>query len=400
MTRSTQRLKIIVAGMAAQYPVGGVAWDYLQYAIGLARLGHDVVYHEDTWCWPYDPLLRTMTDDPSYSASYLGDFFARYAPELAGRWHYLHLHETSCGMSREDFDDFARSAELFINVSGGNFFPDTLSPSCLKLFIDTDPGYNQIILSERPSWSENVERWCAGVHAHDRHFTYAENHGRPGCTMPSAGIAWKKTRMPVVPELWPANPDRVKPGSPWSTVMTWNVFKGKLEYRGVEYRGKAEEFPKIADLPRRFGRPFRIAVGGTEAPLGDLAAQGWAVEDGPAATLSPQDYQDYIAASRGEISVAKNVYVALKTGWFSTRSACYLAASRPVVVQDTGFSRILPTGRGLHAFSTADEAAAAIKAVEADYENEMRAARDISIAHFDARQVLSRLIEDAFAGSA
>jgi hypothetical protein len=206
--------------------------------------------------------------------------------------------------------------------------------------------------------------------------------------------------MPVVPELWPANPDRVKPGSPWSTVMTWNVFKGKLEYRGVEYRGKAEEFPKIADLPRRFGRPFRIAVGGTEAPLGDLAAQGWAVEDGPAATLSPQDYQDYIAASRGEISVAKNVYVALKTGWFSTRSACYLAASRPVVVQDTGFSRILPTGRGLHAFSTADEAAAAIKAVEADYENEMRAARDISIAHFDARQVLSRLIEDAFAGSA
>jgi hypothetical protein len=400
MTRSTQRLKIIVAGMAAQYPVGGVAWDYLQYAIGLARLGHDVVYHEDTWCWPYDPLLRTMTDDPSHSASYLGDFFARYAPELAGRWHYLHLHETSCGMSREDFDDFARSAELFINVSGGNFFPDTLSPSCLKLFIDTDPGYNQIILSERPSWSENVERWCAGVHAHDRHFTYAENYGRPGCTMPSAGIAWKKTRMPVVPELWPANPDRVKPGSPWSTVMTWNVFKGKLEYRGVEYRGKAEEFPKIADLPRRFGRPFRIAVGGTEAPLGDLAAQGWAVEDGPAATLSPQDYQDYIAASRGEISVAKNVYVALKTGWFSTRSACYLAASRPVVVQDTGFSRILPTGRGLHAFSTADEAAAAIKAVEADYENEMRAARDISIAHFDARQVLSRLIEDAFAGSA
>ena len=400
MTRSTQRLKIIVAGMAAQYPVGGVAWDYLQYAIGLARLGHDVVYHEDTWCWPYEPLLRTMTDDPSHSASYLGDFFARYAPELAGRWHYLHLHETSCGMSREDFDDFARSAELFINVSGGNFFPDTLSPSCLKLFIDTDPGYNQIILSERPSWSENVERWCAGVHAHDRHFTYAENYGRPGCTMPSAGIAWKKTRMPVVPELWPANPDRVKPGSPWSTVMTWNVFKGKLEYRGVEYRGKAEEFPKIADLPRRFGRPFRIAVGGTEAPLGDLAAQGWAVEDGPAATLSPQDYQDYIAASRGEISVAKNVYVALKTGWFSTRSACYLAASRPVVVQDTGFSRILPTGRGLHAFSTADEAAAAIKAVEADYENEMRAARDISIAHFDARQVLSRLIEDAFAGSA
>ena len=383
--------------MAAQYPVGGVAWDYLQYPIGLARLGHDVVYHEDTWCWPYDPSRRTMTDDPAYSAGYLRDFFARYAPELAERWHYLHLHETSCGMSRETFDAFAKTADLFLNVSGGSFFPEALSPSCLKLFLDSDPGYNQIILSERPSWSENVERWCDGVRAHDRHFTYAENFGSPDCTMPSAGIAWKKTRMPVVPELWPARPERVVPESPWSTVMTWNVFKGKLEYRGVEYRGKAEEFAKIAGLPRRFDRGFRVAVGGTEAPLAELVAQGWDAEDGPSATLSPQDYQDYIAASRGEVSVAKNVYVALRTGWFSTRSACYLAASRPVVVQDTGFSNILPTGHGLHAFSTADEAAAAIEAVEANYEVEMQAARDVAFAHFDARQVLSRLIEDAFA---
>jgi hypothetical protein len=397
MATSSQRLRIIVAGMAAQYPVGGVAWDYLQYAIGLARLGHEVVYHEDTWCWPYDPLRRTMTDNPVYSAAYLRDFFARYAPELSGGWHYLHLHETSCGMSRAAFDDFAKRADLFINVSGGSFFPDSLSPSCLKLFIDTDPGYNQIILSERPSWSPNVGRWCDAVHAHDRHFTYAENFEAADCTMPTAGIAWKKTRMPVVPELWRARADAVKPGSPWSTVMTWNVFKGKLEHRGVEYRGKAEEFAKIADLPRRFDRPFRVAVGGTEAPLAELAARGWIAEGGPAATLTPGDYQDYIAASRGEVSVAKNVYVALRTGWFSTRSACYLAASRPVVVQDTGFSAVLPTGRGLHAFSTADEAAAAIKAVEADYAAEMQAARDIAFAHFDARQVLARLIDDAFA---
>jgi len=391
------RLRIIVAGMAAQYPVGGVAWDYLQYPIGFARLGHDVAYHEDTWCWPYCPPQRTMTNDPAYSAGYLRDFFARYAPELSERWHYLHLHETSCGMSRAAFDEFASSADLFLNVSGGSFFPDALSPNCLKVFLDSDPGYNQIILSERPSWSENVERWCAGVHAHDRHFTYAENFGNPDCTMPAAGIAWRKTRMPVVPELWPARPEAVGSASPWSTVMTWNVFKGKLEYRGAEYRGKAGEFAKIAGLPGRLGGEFRVAVGGTEAPLAELAAQGWTVEDGPTATLTPADYQDYLAGSRGEVSVAKQVYVALRTGWFSTRSACYLAASRPVVVQDTGFSKLLPTGRGVHAFSTEDEAAAAIAAIEADYEREMQAARDIALAHFDARQVLSRLIDDAFA---
>ncbi len=382
--------------MAAQYPVGGVAWDYLQYAVGLARLGHDVVYHEDTWCWPYDPPRRTMTDDPTYSAAYLRDFFARYAPELSGRWHYFHLHETHCGMDRAAFDEFARDADLFINVSGGSFFPDTLSPHCLKLFVDTDPGYNQIILTERPAWSENVDRWCDAVRAHDRHFTYAENFGAADCGVPAAGLAWRKTRMPVVPDLWQARPEAVTPGSPWSTVMTWNVFKGKLEHRGVEYRGKAEEFAKIAGLPGRFARGFRVAVGGTEAPLAELAAQGWSAEDGPSATLSPQDYQDYIAGSRGEVSVAKNVYVALRTGWFSTRSACYLAASRPVVVQDTGFAAILPTGCGLHAFATAEEAAAAIEAVEADYPAEMRAAREVALAHFDARVVLPRLIEDAF----
>jgi len=391
------RLRIIVAGMAAQYPIGGVAWDYLQYPIGLARLGHDVVYHEDTWCWPYHPLQRTMVDDPAYSAAYLRDFFARYAPELGERWHYLHLHEISCGISRAAFDDFTKSADLFINVSGGSFFPDALSPRCLKLFLDTDPGYNQIILSERPSWSENVERWCDGVRAHDRHFTYAENFGAPDCTMPDAGIAWRKTRMPVVSELWHARPEDLGPGSPWGTVMTWNVFKGKLEYRGVEYRGKAGEFDKIAGLPFRSGRNFRVAVGGTEAPLDALAAQGWTAEDGPTTTLTPEDYQDYIAASRGEVSVAKHVYVALRTGWFSCRSACYLAASRPVVVQDTGFSNFLPVGRGLHTFTTEVEAAAAIEAIEANYEAEMKAARDVALAHFDARHVLSRLIEDAFA---
>jgi len=384
--------------MAAQYPVGGVAWDYLQYVIGLACLGHDVFYHEDTWCWPYHPRDNRMTDDAGYSAGFLKNFFNRYAPELAGHWHYLHLHDTSYGMSRRAFDTVARTADLFINVSGASFLPDALSPHCLKVFVDTDPGYTQIVLSERPAWSENVDRWGAGVLAHDRHFTYGENIGAPDCRVPTAGLHWGKTRMPIVLDRWERIPIPTSPVGSWSTVMSWNVFRGKLEYGGAEYHGKAVEFDRIIGLPRQLGLPFRLALGGTEAPTAQLTAKGWEVHDGPAVTLTPQDYRDYIAASCGEVSVAKNVYVALRTAWFSCRSACYLAAARPVVVQDTGFSRVFPTGLGLHAFTDGEQAAEAIRAIERDYGHEARLARELAHAHFDSRWVLTRLIDDAQVG--
>jgi hypothetical protein len=398
LTMPKSRLRIIVAGMVGQTPVGGIAWDYLQYVIGFARLGHDVFYHEDTWCWPYQPRENGMTDDPGYSVGFLRRFFQRYAPELAGHWHYLHLHDSSHGMSRRAFDAVARTADLFVNVSGASFLPDALSPHCLKVFVDTDPGYNQIVLSERPAWSENVDRWCAEVLAHDRHFTYGENIGGPDCAVPTAGLHWGKTRMPIVLDLWEGIPIRRSPAGAWSTVMSWNVFRGKLEYGGAEYHGKAVEFDRIISLPRQVGLPFRLALGGTEAPTAQLTAAGWEVQDGPAVTLTPQDYRDYIAASCGEVSVAKNVYVALRTAWFSCRSACYLAAARPVVVQDTGFSRVFPTGRGLHAFTNAEQAAEAIRAIELDYGREAHLARELAHAHFDSRVVLSRLIDDALAG--
>src|SRR3954464_12995057 len=204
--------------------------------------------------------------------------------------------------------------------------------------------------------------------------------------------------MPVVLDLWEGMPCPAAPAGAWSTVMTWNVFRGKLEYRGVESLGKAAEFGKIISLPQRLKLPFRVAVGGTEAPFPQLGNQGWTAEDGPAVTLTPEAYQNYIAASRGEVSVAKNVYVALRTGWFSCRSACYLAAGRPVVVQDTGFTDAIPSGRGLHAFANSEEAEDAIRAVQRDYSREMIAARQLAQTHFDSGRVLSRLVEDAISG--
>lgn len=388
-------LRIIVTGLVGLYPVGGVAWDYLQYVVGFAQLGHDVYYHEDTWSWPYHPIEKTHTADGVYSAAYLAEFFRQYAPNLADRWHYLHLHETSYGMERKAFDTVAETADLFVNVSGACMIPDNLSASCVKVFLDTDPGYNQIMLSEKLEWSENVERWCNSVAAHDRHFTYAENIYGPDCLVPKLHFQWKTTRMPVVIHLWERLARQTPPaGCPWTTIMTWNAFKGRLVYQGREYFSKGTEFEKLMDLPGQVRVPLKVAVGGMKAPLDRLSRCGWQVTDGPQATVTPRMYQDFIGESRGEISTAKHVYAAMRTGWFSCRSACYLAAGRPVIVQDTGFTSAIPSGMGIVPFNTAEEARAALEEVEARYGEHARAALGAATESFDARRVLQRFIDD------
>lgn len=391
----TGGLRIIVTGLVGLYPVGGVAWDYLQYIIGFARLGHDVIYHEDTWSWPYHPVEKTHTAEGDYSAAYIQSFFEQYAPDLTGRWHYLHLHEKSYGMPRQEFDTVARSADVFLNVSGACIIPEDLSPGCVKVFLDTDPGYNQIMLSERLQWSENVDRWCRSVRDHDQHFTYAENINGADCRVPKLDFRWKPTRMPVVMDLWEGvRRDRPRQPAPWSTIMTWNAFKGKLVYQGVEYASKGAEFEKLMDLPRSLSVPLKVAVGGVHAPLERLAEAGWQVSDGPEETLTPSRYQDFIRGSRGEISPAKHVYVAMKTGWFSCRSACYLAAGRPTVLQDTGFSNVYECGEGVIPFGSAAEAAAAVQSVEEDYERHSRAAWVFAAEHFQAEKVLRKMLQD------
>lgn len=391
-------LRVIVAGMVGLYPVGGVAWDYLQYVIGLAQLGHDVYYHEDTWCWPYHPTRNQYTPQGNYSAQYIGNFFKSYAPALQNRWHYRHLHEKSFGMAANQFDNVARTADLFLNVSGSCIIPDGLSAKCVKAFVDTDPGYNQIVLSEKPAWSQNVERWCELVRDHDRHFTYAENMHHPDCRIPKLGLCWKTTRMPVVIDLWkPLAKIQPSAEKPWTTIMTWNAFKGKLVYEGTEYQSKGSEFAKLIDLPNYTKLHLRAAVGGINAPLEHLAEHGWDTVDGPKVTQTPNQYQEFIANSRGEISAAKQVYVAMRSGWFSCRSACYLAAGRPVVVQDTGFRATLPVGKGILSFTNLEEAVAGLAEAEDNYISHAKAASSIAREHFHSKVVLTRLIEEAMA---
>ncbi|WP_447969653.1 glycosyltransferase [Nitrospira sp. M1] len=390
-----QKLRIIVTGLIGLYPIGGVAWDYLQYVIGLARLGHDVYYYEDSSCWPYHPLKKTNVPEGIYSTKFIHQLFQHYAPDLQEQWQYVHLREQHFGMGQHTFAEIANSADLFLNISGACKIPDNLSPQCMKVFLDTDPGYNQIVMSERPAWSQNVQQWCETVTAHDTYFTLAENIHAHDCRIPKMGLTWKTTRVPIVLDVWGHLLKRHLPSTSWTTVMTWNPFKGRLMYENVEYHGKGPEFEKVLKLPNRTSLPFTVAVGGGNAPLQQLSDHGWHVVEGESVSRTPEQYQNFIAESLGEFTPAKHVYVAMRSGWFSSRSACYLAAGKPVVTQDTAFSSILPIGTGLLAYANLEEAETAIREVTANYSQHAKAARVIAEEHFDSDIVLTQLIEHA-----
>jgi len=378
----------IVTGMIASYPVGGVAWDYGQYALGLEQLGFDVIYLEDTGGQSYDPTARGYGDDYTYGVQFLEQSLAALSPTLGARWHVRTPDGPTFGMAPETLRDAVADADLFLNVSGGSLLRTEYLASRRKVLIDTDPGWNQFV---------NYPRWDAspgwqgshGYRAHDFFFTYAQRMGRPDCLLPSLGLDWHVTRPPVVTSCWQPEP----PGCPWTTVMTWDNFRKPIEYGGVSYGTKEREFAAIETLPRLLPAPLEIAVGGEHAPRGRWRKIGWSVIDSHSVSEDVQSYRAYIQRSRGEFSVAKNVYVATRSGWFSCRSVCYLAAGRPVVVQDTAFSELLPCGKGLLAFSNLEEAVAAITAVEQNYEEHGRAARELACTHFASDMVLTEMLE-------
>jgi hypothetical protein len=124
-----------------------------------------------------------------------------------------------------------------------------------------------------------------------------------------------------------------------------------------------------------------------------LQSNGWLTVDAYEMSLDPWPYRDYIRSSAAEFSVAKDMVARTRCGWFSERSACYLAAGRPVITQDTGFGRTLPTGEGLFAFQTADEVVAAIEAIRADYPRHSRAAKAIAEQYFRAESVLGGMLD-------
>jgi hypothetical protein len=382
----TSSLRIVVSGLIAQYPLGGVTWDYFQYVLGLARLGHDVYYIEDTGQWPYNPHEAGVSKGCEFNVQYLDGLMSRYG--LGGKWAYRFPWQAQWfGLPEVERIEVLRTADLLVNVSGVLERPEEYRQVRRLAFIDSDPVFTQVKVARG---QEDFRRL---IDLHDVQFSFGECLS---AAVPDTGHRWRPTRQPVVLSEWhPETPTRPV----FTTVMNWTSYNDVV-FDGRTYGQKDVELMRFLELPSRVAPTvLEIAVneGKTRrTPRALLTHKGWHVVD-PAIVCPDLDrYRQYIESSRAEWSVAKNGYVVGQAGWFSCRSACYLAAGRPVVVQDSGFASVLPVGEGLLAFTTMDEAVAAIRDVEARYARHATAARAIAETYFDASKVLTRLLEDAF----
>jgi hypothetical protein len=398
-------LRIVVVGTLAANPYAGMAWTHMQLAAGLRRLGHDVYYYEITSDWPYDPIRRSKVGDSTYPVTYLARVAESFG--LGDRWAYRRSYADGewFGLPKGRAEDFLAHADMALNVAGATRMAREDLKVSRWVYFGTDPVCHEVTYA---AGNEYIRRL---INEHTDVVTYGENIGTPHCQIPPLPRLRSRTRQPVLLDLWRAGPP---PREHFTTVANWKQIGRDVEYCGeVYYWSKNREFLKIIDLPRLTDQPIEVALnladrepvrsdgneavpafGACTAARRRLELNGWELVDACSFTTDPWPYREYIRASRGELTVARDLNVRLRSGWFSERSACYLAAGRPVVTQDTGFGTVLPTGEGLFAFSTTDEAVAAIEAVNADYRRHSRAARAIAEEYFRAERVLGKLLQD------
>jgi hypothetical protein len=382
----TNRLRIVLLGYIVRGPIGGMTWHHLQYILGLRALGHEVLFLEDSDDYPscYDPSRHVVDCNATYGLKYADGIFRRY--NLGENWAYYDAHGDSWhGPAANVAIPFCTEANLLINVSGVNPLRDWTASIQRRAFVDTDPAFTQV-------GHLNDERKHHRASAHNLFFSFGENIGQAQTNVPQDGFAWMPTRQPIFLDAWQMTmPER---GAPMTTVMQWDSYPA-AEYGGQRYGLKSQSFAEVAELPRLHDEVFEVALGGHAAPREDLKALGWRITDPLEVTRDPWAYQEFLQQSKAEFSVAKQGYVVSRCGWFSERSACYLASGRPVITQETGFSDNLPTGHGLWSFSDMPSALAALGALNSGYDKHCRAARDIAEACFDSSRVLSSLVNRA-----
>jgi hypothetical protein len=379
---------IVIAGALAQKPGrGGHTWVLLQYLLGFQKLGWDVVFIDSLdAAASVNESGDAVPVEQSWNVRYAADVMERFS--LAG--HYAILHDSgrrTVGLDRAALIERVRQSEALINVMGFLKDAEIMAAAPRRVFLDIDPGFGQM--------------WQAlGLHdtfaGHDAHVTIGEHIGTAACPVPTCGVDWITTRQPVVLDHWPAVSAGSNMTGAVTTVASWRGAYGPIEYEGQTYGLRAREFRRFVELPAQTGRPFTIALDIHAADTADkelLETKGWATINPLAAAGDPWRYRRFIQWSAAELMVAKGMYVATQSGWFSDRSACYLASGKPVVAQDTGLGGLLPTGQGLLTFTTQDEAAECVESMAGDYARHARAARAIAEEYFDSSQVLRTLTE-------
>lgn len=379
----------LVAGYVLRCPLAGYAWQALHYLAGLRALGFEAYFYEDTAYYPdcFDPVSGEIGEVRPAAIALATDFFARHG--FGDRWIFWDAQrDRYLGCERREAQSVLGEAKLLLSLAAVNRLPRTVGAR--RAFIDLDPGVTQIEAQHDAGLRQLLDE-------HDVHFTIGENIGRPGCAVPCGGWIWHPTRQPIALELWEPLGGTAA-DAPLTTIGRWDERRRVQQLGDTRYSwSKRDEWLRFLELPRRSGASFELAMDVDKNP-GDrelLARHGWAVVDPLAVSMDPGRYRDYIRSSSGEFTVAKELNVRLATGWFSDRSACYLAAARPVVVQDTGFHTTLPTGAGLLAFRTPEEAVAAVRAVRADWQLHSAAARRIAEQFFAAKWVLADLLDRA-----
>jgi hypothetical protein len=389
MMNPPKKGKIIVFGILFFYPLAGVTYQFLHYLIGLRRLGYDPYYVEDSARWIYDPRLNDMAPDPTGNIAMV--LPALKAHGFADRWCFRGCYEGGgChGLSETQLTQLYRDADAFLNVTGAQEIRDEHRAIQRRLYVESDPFVAQVKVAKGDQGMIDL------LAAHDTHFSFGENLGAPDCDTPIKKFHWLPTRQPVAVELW--NNGAPTGGPTYTTITTWHN-KGKdIEWRGEKwYWTKDREFEQFLDLPRlRPRQKFELATSVGDDVRELLRDHGWNQTGSIEVSRDADAYKRYIQQSRGEFTVARDQYVRPNTGWFSDRTCCYLAAGRPVITQETGFSKFLAGGKGLFGFRTMDDILQAVDNIESDYAGNCRAAREIAAEHFAAEKVVGSLMERA-----
>ncbi len=374
MSGSADRLKILLSGMVAGDPhQGGAGWAVLQYVAGLEELGHEVMLVEPVPAAALDPHGPVV---PCFESLLLPAGRAALLAEGRGE---------TVGVPYPRLLEFARGADLLLNISGMLGDERLLEAVPVRAFLDLDPGFNQVWQATGTEMGFDRHTHCVSV---------GVRIGAEDCPIPTLGRTWIPTLPPVALAHWPAAAEAPARDA-FTSVGHWRSY-GSIDHEGVHYGQRAHSLRELVDLPRRSHARFELALGIHPDEVDDLRAlreNGWRLLDPAAVAATPAAYAGFVRGSKAELSVAKSGYVASRSGWFSDRSAAYLASGRPVVAQDTGFGCSLPLGEGLLAFADTEGAAAAVAEVESDLPRHGRAARELAEGHLDARKVLPRLLE-------